>query len=244
MIGRETERVRLLENVALAPPTRRGRSRLFADPAERFRPHLTDLPSACRAPPPRATLRPPVMTRRPTVMTHAWADTRPYGGGKKGRFHCLRSIPRNQVLSSATTARGPPLAESRADAIEPSRLGPAPHWPVLTRPRLAGFQVSTAKVSERLGERVGSSSPTTISQRRDGATLVNHLIRPRKHGRWDRQAKRLRELEGHGQPSPGRAPSRPGRRYHPEPVGPVDRKGLGLEDQGVEVHVGFAAPLG
>jgi hypothetical protein len=30
-----------------------------------------------------------------------------------------------------------------------SRLGPAPHWPVLTRPRLAGFQVSTEGVSFR-----------------------------------------------------------------------------------------------
>jgi len=32
---------------------------------------------------------------------------------------------------------------SGSDAVDPSRLGRSPHWPVLTCPRLAGFQVST-----------------------------------------------------------------------------------------------------
>ena len=35
------------------------------------------------------------------------------------------------------------LARSRSNAVEHSRLGRLAHWPVLPRPRLAGFQVST-----------------------------------------------------------------------------------------------------
>src|SRR5437899_10359222 len=35
------------------------------------------------------------------------------------------------------------LAPSRSNAVEDSRLGRLSHWPVLPRPQLAGFQVST-----------------------------------------------------------------------------------------------------
>src|SRR5947199_829422 len=35
------------------------------------------------------------------------------------------------------------LARSRSNAVEDSRLGRLSHWPVLPRPQLAGFQVST-----------------------------------------------------------------------------------------------------
>jgi hypothetical protein len=37
----------------------------------------------------------------------------------------------------------PALAHSGSNAVQASCLGRSPHWPVLTRPQLAGFQVST-----------------------------------------------------------------------------------------------------
>jgi hypothetical protein len=44
------------------------------------------------------------------------------------------------VAARGPAAHGRRLAESRDDAVEHShRLGRSPHWPVLTRPRLAGF---------------------------------------------------------------------------------------------------------
>src|SRR6266436_4256226 len=42
------------------------------------------------------------------------------------------------------------LAPSRSNAVEDSRLGRLSHWPVLPRPQLAGFQVSTEGVIDQL----------------------------------------------------------------------------------------------
>jgi hypothetical protein len=41
------------------------------------------------------------------------------------------------------------LARSRSNAVQDSRLGRRSHWPVLPRPRLAGFQVSTEGICMR-----------------------------------------------------------------------------------------------
>src|SRR3989442_12883995 len=41
------------------------------------------------------------------------------------------------------------LARSRSNAVEDSRLGRLSHWPVLPRPQLAGFQVSTEALTDR-----------------------------------------------------------------------------------------------
>src|SRR3989442_7770951 len=38
------------------------------------------------------------------------------------------------------------LAPSRSNAVKDSRLGRLSHWPVLPRPQLAGFQVSTEEL--------------------------------------------------------------------------------------------------
>ena len=55
---------------------------------------------------------------------------------------------------AATLTRGDnTLARSRSTAVEHSCLGPLPHWPVLPRPRLAGFQVSTEDHDADLGDR-------------------------------------------------------------------------------------------
>jgi len=44
------------------------------------------------------------------------------------------------------------LAQSRGTAVQHSCLGPLSHWPVLPRPRLAGFQVSTEGLGARLSQ--------------------------------------------------------------------------------------------
>src|SRR5437899_9186514 len=55
------------------------------------------------------------------------------------------------------------LAPSRSNAVEDSRLGRLSHWPVLPRPQLAGFQVSTE---------VLMSAATTVTATFDVRTLA------------------------------------------------------------------------
>jgi len=69
------------------------------------------------------------------------------------------------AVAEPRAAAGPPrlsdvdlgaLAHRGSDAVEPLCLGRSPHWPVLTRPRLAGFQVSTE------GQSPDFSPPTNL----------------------------------------------------------------------------------
>src|SRR5213592_3750426 len=60
------------------------------------------------------------------------------------------------------------LARSRSDAVENSRLGRLSHWPVLARPQLAGFQVST-------GEKAGSLIPAPRRGARGEAFRFNRF---------------------------------------------------------------------
>jgi hypothetical protein len=65
------------------------------------------------------------------------------------------------------------LAHAASDAVEPSWLGCSPHWPVLTRPRLAGFQVSTEALHPPTGARALDHGPSR-SERASSA------IKPRR----------------------------------------------------------------
>jgi hypothetical protein len=61
-----------------------------------------------------------------------------------------RAISRYPPSSAPWPLRGA-LARSRSNAVEHSCLGRLSHWPVLPRPRLAGFQVSTEGSSKERG---------------------------------------------------------------------------------------------
>ena len=63
-----------------------------------------------------------------------------------------RALAQEGPISIAGISRYPPVASRRSprracsimnDALQHLCLGRLPHWPVLPRPQLAGFQVST-----------------------------------------------------------------------------------------------------
>src|SRR3989442_15907936 len=68
--------------------------------------------------------------------------------------------PRSEAPSRLTHYRHEVLARSRSNAVQHSRLGRLSHWPVLPRPRLAGFQVST-----EAGSLQSKAGPTPLGLR-------------------------------------------------------------------------------
>ena len=131
-----------------APRRHPGRHRDARPPAPpRARPHLWAAQLA-HAPPHRAE----------RVLIHHRGDDASRSGS--GRPRSSRGHISVSPSSASRTPRGG-LARSRLNAVQHSRLGRLSHWPVLPRPRLAGFQVSTEV--PRLGTR-SDSAPYTVDR--------------------------------------------------------------------------------
>src|SRR5262245_15183591 len=90
--------------------------------------------------------------------------------------HILLS-PETGAVEAPRRLDAAPCAVTRQCDRTLSRLGPAPHWPVLTRPRLAGFHVSTEGIlrsheSPRPYQRFAPNGPWTACDACDGVRVA------------------------------------------------------------------------